>query len=551
MEKERVFPLCRSIIAAVVLFVGIAGASQAFAWSWGNQSLATVNGVEFSADDFRAWWKNWREKGESVPQTPDEFIEWQLMAIEAEKMQLDQEPSFQAKVQTFVKVRALMLLKTEEVDSKVEIPEAEAWAAYKKDFCPRWKIHILFFKDQALADADVVALRDGKVTVAELADQVKKEGGPQFYQSKMVRMPKIDERWREALSGAKPGDVASPIAMHGGYVVLMLDEVIAPDRADFGELREGIETDIRKVKGQELTAALVDRLKGKYGVRVDTEALAAINELPPTAEEGKKVVIATNRRNIDVAQFWAQMEKEKRFREKFKFKGRTLDELKQWILGNIISQTLISWEAMDRHYEEKDPFRQTYQFYRRHRLTREFEKKFVLPKAQVDDADFERYYAKHAAQFTQPEMVSLAMLEGEAGLIEKIWGEITLGRDFFAVAQENFPGATPVRQVPRSHLDSDLRAVIDSLSKGEISKPFAYNGSMALVKFLGIKDKKVVPLADIREQIAKQVEEEKYGQVKKTLLETLKSRSDISVNEREWQRLRKEIEKEDADKKNG
>ncbi|MCF6188719.1 MAG: hypothetical protein L3J49_14745, partial [Desulfobulbaceae bacterium] len=88
---------------------------------WGNSALVTIDGREYSGDDFRVWWENLREKDMVLPETPDPFVDWVLMFREAERMQLYQDPDYRKKVLTFLKARTLMLLKAEEVDSRISI----------------------------------------------------------------------------------------------------------------------------------------------------------------------------------------------------------------------------------------------------------------------------------------------------------------------------------------------------------------------------------------------------------------------------------------------
>ncbi len=58
----------------------------------------------------------------------------------------------------------------------------------------------------------------------------------------------------------------------------------------------------------------------------------------------------------------------------------------------IIGQNLTNWESLDRHYEEREPFKWEYQFNVNHRLTRAVEERMLAPEAEVTEADVESYY---------------------------------------------------------------------------------------------------------------------------------------------------------------
>lgn len=551
METKGVDSVRRVIWGVVACLLVLGGtAGDAAAWLWEKKPLVTINGVAYSSEDYEAWWRNWREEGEALPETPDVFIDWQLMAQEGETMQLEREPSYQQKVDTFLKVRSLMLLKRDEVDSKVAVSDEAVWNRYVRDENPRWRLHIVLFADEAAAAQKVKGLRDGSVTMAALAQEAGKDGGPQYYQEKVVRLPKIHELWRKALADAQPGTVTEPFAMNQSFVVLQVVEILPPDLDDLKEVRAGVVEALTKEQAGDLTGALVERLKKKYAVQVDEALLAKLGPEPPSAEDGAKFVITSNRDSISVADFWAQMEKEKAFRAQFRFPERALDELRQWVLGNIISQTLISWEALDRHYEEREPLKSLYEFYRRHRLAKEFEKRFVGDKAALTDEEVKKYFEENRAKFQTPEMIHYALIEGEKGFVEKLWDQLAKGHDFFAVAKAALPSGAPVQQVPVNHVGKELLAVIDGLKKGEMSRPFAYNDGMAVVKLIDRKDPAPIAFEQLEQLLRQQLGEEKYRRLKKELLETLRARSEIRVDEEEWQKVRRELEESAQEKKN-
>ena len=87
--------------------------------------LAVVNGQPLTTQDFRDWWRHYREDGMAFPETPDPFIDWHLLVQEALRMELDRTPTFQRKVEVFLRARAMMLLKAEAVDSRIHLDEEE------------------------------------------------------------------------------------------------------------------------------------------------------------------------------------------------------------------------------------------------------------------------------------------------------------------------------------------------------------------------------------------------------------------------------------------
>jgi len=554
MEAKGVCALRRAVViqlAFLVLWaVCLEGVSAA--WFWEQKPLVTINGVEYTADDFRSWWEKWREGDQPPPETPDEFIEWQLMAQEAEKMQLDQEPTFKRKVDTFLKVRSLMMLKAEEVDSKIEISDQKSWQLYLDEYNPRWRLHIFVFNDQETAAGYRGKLERGEVDIADVAAEVGSEGGPAFYQEKVVRAPKLEEQWREALKDVPVGGFCEPFATHGKFVLIRLEEVLAPDREDFAQVRGGILEKLRKQETARLTGELVERLKKKYELSVDQELLDGLKNQEPGKEEAARVLIHTNQQAITLGEFWAQLEKERKFRRKFHFEAREFEELKQWVLGNIITQTLVSWESLNRHYEQRPPLQDLYAFYRRHRLVKEFERRFVHPKVTLTEEEAKGYYDQHQEEYLQPATVTFAQVSGEEEFMNKFWSEIQKGRDFFVVAKELLPAGAVIRQVPLNHVQETVKKELDQLAKGETSRPFKEGGAFTVLKLIGRTEATPVPFEQVRGKIEEKLKKEKYRQARQDLLRTLKERSAIMVDEKQWSKVRKELAEEERDEtKNG
>ncbi|HIJ77676.1 MAG: peptidylprolyl isomerase, partial [Desulfobulbaceae bacterium] len=522
--------------------------------------LVTLNGVEFTANDYKAWWKNWQEEGDKLPATPDQFIEWQLMAQEALDMQFDQDPSYQKKLLVFLQVRSLMLLKNEEIDSKNVISDQEAWEVYEQEYCPRLRLAALIFTDQQNAEQKMQSLKDGKTTFDQLVAVVPTEAqvqagetndsGPQGYDEKVVRLKNLEQKWRNSLEGAKIGDLIGPLQAQHIYTIVKPIEILGPSQEDFAQVKKRIVEKLAKKNSQNLTEELFNRLMKKYMVKVDEELLAAIDGEDLSEEDGKKILISTTKEPISVGDFVNIIKKDAMFRAKYKFAKQELERNKKRILLNVLSQTLISWESMARHYEEKEPLKQTFDFYRRHRLVSQLKSQLINPEAEITEEDVKKYYDENDAILTSPEIVSFMMIKGEPELIEKIDAEINKGSSFSEVAEKTFPGEMPVRQVPVADLDNDLRKVVESLRVGEISKPFQHQDMLALVRLVGRTTPKKVPYQHVREQLTSKLKDEKYARVKKNLLDNLRKRSQIEINYKEWERLHKELEESYATKQN-
>ncbi|PKN23059.1 MAG: hypothetical protein CVU68_02395 [Deltaproteobacteria bacterium HGW-Deltaproteobacteria-3] len=530
MERKGTVVMRRFVIVACVFLLSYAGLAQeraVAAWFWEETNLATVNGTEYSAQDFKNWWWNWREEATPLPESPEEFIEWQLLVQEATRMQLFLEPTYRSKVGTFLKVRSLMLLQEEEVNGKVSVSDGEVRNFYREEYIP-----------------------NGILSVEEFIALKPEEGGATYHEEKVFRIPQLQGEWRALLQDAKVGEITQPVTMDKGVVVLKIEERHGEDPQDLEQLKGIILKKLQTRKADELTARLVDILGKKYNMQVDEEVLAQIDLSPPTEELASKLVISSKQGDVTAANFWGSLQSEKNFREKNKFPPEEVDVLKKRVLASMIAQTVVSWEAADRHYEEKEPFKWVYRFYCDHRLNKEIEKRLVEPKVKVDEPELEQFYRENSERFSHPEMVDFMLLEGEAHTISAMWQKISTGHDFFEVAAEHVPGGPSLQQMPVSQLGPELKEIVSSLRPGEVSLPFAFKDGSALVRLVKYREKVPVSFLQVKEQIRQELSRLKYQQVREELLRRLKEGSEISINPKVWKKLRKELANADVAVKN-
>jgi len=535
------------LISCLLLAAAVLGQpAPARAWFWGERPLAVVNGEEFFAADFRNWWRNWREPGMARPTSPDDFIQWQLLAQEAERMQLFQEPDFRRRVAVFLRVRSLMMLKEEEIDGVVSISEREIQEEYRAQYTPRLRVRSFFYSNEEAAALGAAALRSGVHTVDGLLELDPEAGRPAHHEERWVRLTRLPEEWRELLVEAESGQVVGPLTVEHGAAFIRVEERNAGDQQDLERVRAGIVKDLRTRKSHQLTAELVEELHGKFAVQIDREVLELIGPEQPSAELAERVLISTSQGNIVAGDLWRNLRGEQAFREQNRFRAEDFAIMKERVLANMISQTLVSWEALGRNYQERPPLKELYDFYRRHRLIKELERRFVEPAAVVTEEEVVRFLAENSARFSRPETVSFMLLEGESEVVERMGQEIASGRDFSEVAARHLPGGPPVQRLPLDHLDAELAAVIADLRRGEASRPFTYRGHSALLRLVNRTPATTMPLEAVRQSIEEELREAKFRQAREDLVSRLTERSEIRVNQRVWNTLKRELEKEDV-----
>ncbi len=532
----------------LILLVGLAflPAKPAVAWFFGSSdTLVSIDGTKYSSEDFKRWWKFWNDEDLPLPKTPDPYIDFLLLAREGERMGLDETPDFKRQTRVFLQARTLLMLKYDAVDSQIKISDADLKSHYEERYLPRWLAQRLEFSDEASARAAWGALEAKTSTVEDLLAKGPEEGGPVKVGENWLRPSGIDPGWVALFKKMAVGEVVNPEEHAGGPALYRLKEQKGGDDEDFAGLKEEIRRDFWKLREDQLSAKLLQDLYKKFEVKVDEERLEAIDINAADETFTDAIVISTSEQEISEKQFMAVVRKLMANRPTAAHATRESDEakkLKAETVNNILAQSLTNWEALDRHYEEKEPFKWEYQFNRAHRLTLALEEMLFLPEAKnVTEADIKKHYEENLERYSQPTVVRLYIADETQGPIDQVWSEVLVGKEFVKAMKAHFQQGVPLQEVPANHLDPDVKAVVDKLTVGETSKIFKAQDIRVMVHLVGRTPASPIPLERVAGTIRSKLVREKVNQERKDYLEELRSRSKIEVRKGQWQAIQKEL----------
>ncbi len=512
------------------------------AWS---SPLLTLNGEAYSADDFRAWWRSWKEEGMEVPATPDAFIEWHLLAQEGLTMELDKLPSFEEKVRTFFKVRTMMQLKYDEVDSKVVVTDEEVDAIWQKDYRPITVVQGIMVKDKKAAEQTYRELQDGSLDFDGLNGRFTGEQGSHHIQNRTLLardfqdLPEGD--WRRVVADLEPGRVAPPVAYEGAYYLMRVKERIEPTEEQRDQQMKNIRATLFKERHGELTTRFVMHLREKFHTALDEKlmALADQEEIPDDMLE--KHVLTSDVGGVPLRYLVEQIKIDKQLRKWTTLDDKELLRLKAGILYGEMDQQLVFAEAAERRYEEKEPLAPVYQFYRQNRLIRELEGRVIGKGISVSDEEVRSYYDTHPDEFTMPGTVTIAVLEDDRQLGDKLRAEFKKGEDFFAVVRKYYSREIEPNEVAVDKIDPKYRETVTSLNIGEVGGPIEVGGHVLFVKLVARKPGEPVPFEEVRQKINSSLRQEKYQKKRADYVTRLRELSKVKVDEGEWKKLSKEL----------
>jgi len=536
------------LIPCLFLLVAAWNVPARAGWPWSSSPLVTIDGEEYSTEDFRHWWTNWKEDRQPLPATPDPYIDWILEYREAERMKLYETPQYRRKVLTFLKARALMMLKAEEIDSRITIDEKQIRTRYRKEYSPITRLLVLSLNDMDAARALAARLPE-PVTADGLKEIATRQKGKIGLREKILRPVAMDKETKSALALLKPGQLSPPLARPHGAVLLYVLDIQSGDDQDYQLMRTKIRQDLWKEEEARLTAVLLRRLRKKYDVWVDMERVAALDiSAPLDSFSDSEIIIRTKRGSVSAKHFMQQVQRQIAFRRNNGFPQAEPQSLKQQILNGIIDQTLTTWESLERGYEKKEPFRDDYLFYCRNNLIRQLEQRLFTTSGSIDDQEIKSYYSRHLKEFTRPAMIKMIIVEGSADGLRKLWTEVAAGGDFRELASRYTGHPVVVRELPADHLEKEVRDVVDGLTNGELSHVFTVKGHLSLIQLLEKKPARPQPLEQVSGRIRRLIREENRKKARRDFLNKLRENAVIDVNTAAWKELQLEMEDEYAEK---
>lgn len=514
---------------------------------WSEDILLQIDDTTYSSDNFNSWWENYKEPEMLPPKSVEPFLEWMLLFKEANRMRLFEDPGYRKKVLTFLKARTLMMLKAEEIDGKINISESDIKKRYLEEYTPINQLNILFFDSKKDGSQLLERLGAGPVDDQQIEDLAVGKDGLRKVDTGWYRRVSVNPGWHEIIDNLRPGAFSEPMDWKNGAVILRLQQVKEADEHDFAAMRKEIRDHLWKKQEQQKTIALLRTLRKQYHVTIDMERLEKLNLGAKNSDYSDGPIVTTDYGTVSEKNFIAQVRKVQRSRRQNGFAEDNSTRFKKRVLNGIIDQTLTSWEGLARGYEKKSPFKEVYDFYCQHRMISSLKSRIFLPQVEVTSEEVKAYYQKHIKKYSQPEIVKMAIVEGDEKALNNLWAGVAMGGDFQLLARERLGHAIPVRDVPVDHLHKEVKDVVLKLTKGELSQVFTVGDHRTLIQLVEHKPARPLPLSMVGNQVAQLLREEKMTAVQQNYIDKLKNKSSIAVNDEVWQDIKTKMERVSTD----
>ena len=414
-------------------------------------------------------------------------------------------------------------------------------------FSPKWFIQVLTYDDKEKVEAVFEKLKDfngqpaGRLIFADYSGVNKDAGGPVAYEEVEVdpsNLLKIadNEKWLKVISNLEKGFVAEPFVLEtsGRHVLIRMENITYPGEELLKEKRNLIKNNLARVEMHRLTTELLERLKQKYHLKIDDDLLQSVNLKDELQNDllGKPV-LELDGISMTVGQLIDNMSREKELR-----KTVTDDYLRNVVVNNFITNNLTDMEALNRHYEENEPFKSVYDFYKKNNL-RKFLLAGIKERVVVEEVEIRDYFDKNSLRYTYPKKISYVIIKEDIKLLNEISQAILQGADFFDQALEHSIDAQ-INTVESGYISDEIADELAKLQIGQTSSPFPVNDGYAILRLVDQAGGGVVPYEQVRNRIEGKIREKKYLESQAVYIEKARAAVDIKVNQRVWNKLKDE-----------
>jgi len=210
---------------------------------------------------------------------------------------------------------------------------------------------------------------------------------------------------------------------------------------------------------------------------------------------------------------------------------------KSMVLDQMISEKLLIQEAKDMGLgEDKDVLEQIKKMTEQILVQALIERE-ILNKLKVNDEEVLEYYEQNKDSFTEKEQVHLynILLETEEEA-QDILEQLKAGGDFSEIAKEKSTGPSAAQGGDLGYLSKgtiipEIEEVVFALGLEELSEVIKTDFGFHILKITEKKPKSVKTLEEVKEDIIQTLLPNKQKEAFENLLEELKGKAEIEINE--------------------
>jgi EpsD family peptidyl-prolyl cis-trans isomerase len=249
--------------------------------------------------------------------------------------------------------------------------------------------------------------------------------------------------------------------------------------------------------------------------------------------KSSQVLARVGEREITTTYFDRQLANLPESVQKLSAKG----EGKKAILEGFVNREILYAEALNKKIDKDADLQKKFEDVKKELIINTYLQNQIMGRIKVDDKEVEAFYNNNPAEFVNREEVRISQIVvADEASARQMLEKLSIRRDFGELAQvHSIDKASAVRKgdvgwFTFKKLPEEIRDVVFKMGVGEVSKPYKMPDGYEIYKII---DRKTVSYSfdQVKEAIKVQIFQDKYQKELKTLLDGLKKKTTVQLNE--------------------
>lgn len=469
----------------------------------------------------------------------DRVIDTLLIAQEARAMGMAEEAPIPDQLQALRQKLALDRLQTVEIADKLEITEEDVRGVFDTEYqTATIRMITLHEEDEA---GTLIATLDEESDFDALAkehskDQFSARGGL------IENVDRIDlpRSVADSIFSSTPGSILGPLQTTVGWAIVRIEELAPADPERFDGLERKCRDEIAFRKADLFKKELSEQLVESHAVSIDWELVNSIGyerlpdgRLMPEIADPAAAVATIGDHEITAGRLGSALQR--------RWSGVRNEDAamasKPIVLQRLVEAELLKAEALSRGYDRSPETERAVSAMEMHLLAKRYLNEVLKADIKIQEQEIVAYFEEHRAAYHKPPRVQLGQItvptREEADRIADL---LRQGSDLAWLAREHSidrlrdSGGDRGWFEPRSGFDPLQDALLEA-EAGDVIGPMGSPGNFVVMRVGAREDQGFLTLEEARGRVTTAVFAGKFEDSRSALLETLKERSRIEVND--------------------
>jgi len=463
-----------------------------------------------------------------------------LLGQEARALGLENEPPIPERVNRLRRRLAVERLDQEEVISRSK-PTNEEIRAFFDDQYRTVTLRMATAYEKKEADEIVALLQDedaefGAIAKEHSVDPYSARGGL-VENLDRIDMPK---ELVAAAFDAEPQVLQGPVRTSLGWSVIRVESVKPADPERWEQLEDYIRGVVAFRKAETARAELSARLKDRFPAKINQEVLDSLvcerlpdGRLMPKVDNPKSFVVGIGEQVILAEELGKALG--------MRWSGVRNEEAalaaKPIVLDKLIGAERMWAEAQRRGYADSEPVRRAVRSFETNQIVPRFLDQVVGANVDVTDEEIQEFYQENIHEFPRPPRLHLGQITvADLAQAEQLIALLKEGADLAWLARQHSidrfkeSGGDRGWMVPTAGLD-EIQDALYSSKQGDIFGPYGFEGNYNILKVNAREEQGNYDVGDVSERIRGAIYMAKFERALDETLRTLRSRSEIVINE--------------------